>query len=171
MSDFRILGPDRCLELILAWAEADWPISWAQAFYIAELLGWRSATESPMRFHSELSKGEADCGFGELRGGVGDVDFPLSGRATNCNRIETERKIIALAAEVEALLTARYGAPQKSTTRRGVNSTKWQLDSGLSIDVFYGSNVIHVIIASPAQNRLLATAQAYLEEDGESEEL
>ncbi|MDO5079954.1 DUF6301 family protein [Buchananella hordeovulneris] len=172
MSDFRILGPDRCLELILAWAEADWPMSREQAQFIALGLGWLTIAGMSRHFCSELSSGEPDCNLGELRWNISGIDFPLSKRASGEEIAKAEAAILSLATELERRVTERYGEPQRSELEEdGIRSYRWTLCSGLSFDVFYTHKMIHVTITSPARNKLLTTARAYLEENGESEEL
>ena len=134
---------------------APWPITWDQAFTIAHTLGWTHDPNDEYLFMSELATDEADGYFGTFNEAPSSVEFPLTTLADQGCEAETGPQTRALFAQINEVLTAEYGVPEMSVTRRGVNSADWKLTSGASLSIGYNDRLIIVTVDSPAQNALL----------------
>ena len=131
MSAFRTPSPTRCLELIHAWTNAPWPITWHQAFAIAHTLGWTQDPDDKCFYFSELADDEVDCGISTLRGQFASIEFPLTTLADQGCEAETGPQTRALFAQINEVLETEYGTPATEVGPTGIPASIWSLASGL----------------------------------------
>ena len=156
MPNFRVLSPERALEIIQAWINVSWPLPSNQAASIAADLGWTADDNNPGTYFSELSStDEADCGFDSKANFVDWVDFPLSTVANGKEACFVEPIIADLVNQIEEVLIARYGQPERSEDSDGFKTDEWILGSGASFHIAYDELTVDVSVLSPEVTELM----------------
>lgn len=155
MTVFRTLSAVRSLELVHAWANAPWPITWDQAFTIARTLGWTHDPNDEYLFMSELATDEADGYFGTFNEAPSSVEFPLTTLADQGCEAETGPQTRALFAQINEVLETEYRTPATEVGPTGIPASIWSLASGASLRIACDDRFILVRVSSPARTALL----------------
>ncbi|RRD41638.1 DUF6301 family protein [Buchananella hordeovulneris] len=156
MPAFRVLSPERSLEIIQAWINVSWPLSSAQAASIAADLGWAADENNPGAYFSELSSAnEADCGFGIEGNFANRIHFPLSLLADEKEKHLSWPAIANTVSRIEKTIILQHGKPKKSVSPEGIIIDEWILGSGASFHIGYDELAVDVSVLSPEVTELI----------------
>lgn len=152
---------ERCVELVRAWADSEWPMSVPDVHQIAEELGWIPEEASSHSFYSELPgimyacqppcivgeyTTEPDVSVNYRRNSAGQIDFVLSDYLSIRSEADAFPAITQRMREVESELITIYGEPTRSSSFGTPFRSQWSLANGATLTLSYGQGQSHVRI-------------------------